>query len=83
LLVGQLLGENLGRQRAAAQFAAGYCMFAKHTIATPTPASEKMLAFATTTTVYYYIHGSCEHSHGTFTPVHHGSRTANRGGAGQ
>jgi hypothetical protein len=52
MLVGQLLGENLGRQRAAGQFAAGYCMFVTHTIATPTPASEKMLAFATTTTVH-------------------------------
>jgi hypothetical protein len=55
MLVGQLLGENLGRQRAASQFAAGYCMFVMHTIATPTPASEKMLAFAATTTV---PHGS-------------------------
>jgi hypothetical protein len=46
MLVGQLLGENLGRQRAAGQFAAGYCMFLTHTIVTPMPASEKMLAFA-------------------------------------
>jgi hypothetical protein len=56
MLVGQLLGENLGRQRAAGHFAAGYCMFVTNTIATPTPASEKMLAFATTTTVH--VNGS-------------------------
>jgi hypothetical protein len=56
MLVGHLLGENLGRQRAAGQFAAGYCMFVKHTIATPTPASETMMAFAGTTTVHVNIH---------------------------
>jgi hypothetical protein len=37
MLVGQLLGENPGRQRAAGQFAAGYCMFVMHKIITPTP----------------------------------------------
>jgi hypothetical protein len=31
-------------------------MFVKHTIATPTPASEKMMAFASTTTVHVNIH---------------------------
>ncbi len=51
MLVGQLLRENLGRQRAAGQFAAGYCMFAKHTIATPTPKDAG---------ICHHHHGSCE-----------------------